>query len=931
MVAPMVERVFLGWDRPFVTRAADWLLACGDDLPRLLVVVPTSQSGRRLGEVLAERAGALLTPKIMTAGSFLRTPDPAVAADWIERVGWVETLEAVAEWADYQDLFPEAPADGDDWAGGLARELLKLRHSLQQNGLTLAAAARVLGGTVEAGRWQALGRLESKLEAKLRSWGYQSRSEVLAGGVAMPDGISGIVLTGVTEMPALVERAWLAWNGPVTVLIGAPVEEAQAFSASGRPLDCWTAKILPWPEGDAGSVRLVADSRQQATEALRAVAEQGTPSNEVALGSADAGTGEEVARAFTRHGWPAFHPAAVPVASGLARWFKVWSGWLADPKLATLMDLLAIPETAMLVGGRRAQRAECLSRLRNEWMVIRPADLRHRFATASFRSDAQRAAAQDVLAATESLEGWRSDFLRLPLVETMARLLAALGRASAEAAEESAAMLAWLHAAAPMLGRVARGPGFWLDLMLGGLPQPAPEPPEGRVIDVQGWLELLFEPGRHLVICGLNEGMVPARNAGDPWLGEAASQHLGLMVNAQRAARDAFLFQAMIEARREGGRADVICAKSGAGGESLLPSRLLLAAAQADLPARVRFLFRGIEPPEAGLRWHADWQWQPRLVDLPLRLSVTALTTYLACPFRYYLKHAVCMQSPEPDRVEWNARDFGTVAHEVMERWGRDGEARDLTQAEPLHRWLSAELDRIVGEWFGPRIPLAVRVQAEVLRQRLAWFARVQADARADGWETIEVEHKFELPFDDALVVAKIDRIDRHREHGGLRIIDYKTGKVASVAAAHRRKITAASVLPAHLSGDSPAVYSGQQNDKAADFQWLNLQLPLYVLALESRSENVPLPCYFTLGATENDVAIHQWADFSATDLAAAHRCAGWLVRQISTGVFWPPAEKVPYDDFAVLAAGKSLAGMVAPWQPEWPAAPAAELSQSGV
>ena len=55
---------------------------------------------------------------------------------------------------------------------------------------------------------------------------------------------------------------------------------------------------------------------------------------------------------------------------------------------------------------------------------------------------------------------------------------------------------------------------------------------DGRVIDVQGWLELFYEPGKHLVLCGMNEGMVPARNAGDPWLGEAAGKQLGLIVNA---------------------------------------------------------------------------------------------------------------------------------------------------------------------------------------------------------------------------------------------------------------------------------------------------------------------------------------------------------------------------------------------------------------
>ena len=910
MLPPLVERVFLGWDRPFLERAAEWLLARRDELPRLLVVVPTAQGGRRLREALAEHAEALLMPKIMTPGSFLQTPEPEVAADWTERVAWIETLEKITAWDAYQDLFPQAPEPGGDWAGGLAKEMVNLRHALQENGLTLAAAAKRLSNSIEAGRWQALGRLENLMEQQLRSWGMRSRSRVLAEGVTIPENITGIVLAGIAEMPPLVERAWLAWPGQVTALIGAPPAETHTFSAIGRPLPCWAGRIMPWPESPNGSVRLVADTRQQATEAMHAVAEAQSPSNEVALGTADQETGDEIARTFTRQGWPAFHPGTVPVTNGLARWFHVWSAWLADPKLAVMADLLALPETAALITGRRVDLAERLSRLRNDWMAIRPADLRHRIATTTFRSDTDRQSAENVLHAASLLEKRRADFLTGDFPEALTRLIDILSNSGHDTADESAAMLAWLAAAASLIRQVNRGPRFWLDLLLSQIPSPAPQPPPGRVIDVSGWLELFYEPGRHLVLCGMNEGKVPANNAGDPWLGDAAAGLLDLPVNATRAARDAFLYQAMLEARCHDGRVDVICAKSGTGGESLLPSRFLLAAAPADLPGRVKFLFRGIEPPEAGMRWHADWQWQTRKADAPARLSATSLATWLACPFRYYLKHCRGMQSPEPDRAEWNARDFGNVAHLVMEQWGLDPAARDLTDHEPLQAWLSAALDRIVDSQFGVLPPLAVRVQTEVLRQRLAWLARVQAKWRADGWETIAVEQKIEIPLGNATVVSKIDRIDRHRDHGELRIIDYKTGQAKEVDKAHRKKITASTTLPAHLPSDSPAVYTGEEKGKPAGFLWCNLQLPLYAVVLRNRDGLMPIPCYFNVGATESDVAIIEWSDFSATDLQAAQACTEWIVSQIAGGIFWPPADKTTYDDFAILTAGRTLLEM---------------------
>jgi ATP-dependent helicase/nuclease subunit B len=905
MLGPMTKRVFLGWDGAFLPKAAEWLLARRDTLPHTLVVVPTSQAGRRMREALAEQAGgALLSPKIATPGALMRTPDPAVAVDWMERLAWMETLESIDDWEAMRDLFPEAPETTGDWSGGLAAELTTLRRSLQENGLTLAAAARMLTKTIDSGRWEVLARLENRMERTLAAWGLQSRSKVLAEGLRLPDGIAAVVLAGITDAPPLLEKSLLAWNGPVTALIASPATEDEAFSPLGKPLECWSQRPLPWPDGAWGAVHLVADPRQEAAEALRVVADHKLPSNEVALGSADRDTGDELARVFTRAGWTAFHPAAQPVAAGLTRWLAVWREWLADPTLATLADLLAMPETSNLIDGSRSVKAELLARLRNDWMVIRTGDLRQRIDTVRFRSDAQRDNAHEVMRLADTLEKRRNIFLNGGFIEAMTELLGRM------ASEESAVFSDWLDAAAPVMRQLRREAVFWLSLMLDDIPAPSPPPPDGRVLDVQGWLELLYEPGRHLVLCGMNEGKVPARKSGDPFLGEAACGMLGLTRDADRTARDAFLYQAMLEARRDGGRVDVFCAKSGAGGESLLPSRLLLAAERDELPERVALLFRGVEPPEAGMRWHADWKWRPRAVEVPSSLSVTSFSTWLACPFRFYLKHALRMQSTEPGRIEWNARDFGTVAHEILERWGGDTAARDLTDPSVLHDRLSAVLDEVVGEWFGAQAPLAVRLQTESLRQRLLWFARKQAAICCDGWETIAVETKFELRIGPSIIRGTYDRLDRHPGTGALRVIDYKTGKVGNVEKAHRSKIVSSTVLPAHLPEGSPVIHDAADGTA---HRWSNLQLPLYALALKESHGVLPTPCYFHLGATDANVALEEWREFSEPDLTAAAACAEWIAGQIAAGVFWPPAEKPGYDDFEVLAAGRTLGEMCEP------------------
>lgn len=898
----MIERVFLGWDQPFLLEAAAWLLEHKDSLPHWCVVVPTAQSGRRLREAMAEVAGAVLSPKVVTPGSFLKLRDDQAAADWIERVAWIEILETITDWSPYEALFPEPPGDGKNWAVGLAQEMVRLRHSLQENGLLLSSAARKLRETVEAERWEALGKLEDLVERKIQQWGMKSRSRLLAEGIVLPENFHRIVLAGVPEMPPLVERAWLAWNRPVIALIGAPATDEHQFSASGRPLASWSERPLSWPDG---SIQVVADPRQQTVVALRVIGELKTPSSGIALGSADTEVGDELARAFTREGWPAFHPAATPVTGGLARWFKIWSNWLADPTLATLADLLSMPETGVLVAGKCAQKAKCLAELRDRWMVTRTEDLRRRISTLPSRQSWEQESAEELLKAAETLEGWRASFLGENLTGPMGRMLGALARTGPLAEEASGLMLDWLAEASYLMGQVKRGPGFWIELMLSEVPSPALRPPDGRVIDVQGWLELYHEPGQHLVLCGMNEGKVPARSGGEPWLSEASRDKLGLIKDSDRAARDGFLYQSMLESRRAAGRVDVICGKSGSGGESLLPSRLLLAGNRDELPMRVKTLFQEVTPPEAGMRWHADWQWKPRIVAAPARLNVTSLRDYLACPFRYYLKHVVNMRTSEPDRAEWNARDFGTVAHEVLERWGRDPEAKEFDQTEALHARLSNELDRVVVEWFGSKVPLAIRIQTEALRQRFLWLSQVQAANRQAGWEVFDVERKVELTAGEAKIIAKIDRIDRHRESGQLRVLDYKTGAVDSVEKAHRKKHGTSSIPPRHLPPDCPAFYDGEEKGKSARFLWLNLQVPLYSAALIELGEPLATPCYFSMGSTAAEVEIHQWAGFEMADLEAAQLCAGWIAQQIAASVFWPPAEKIIYDDYKELAAGR--------------------------
>lgn len=895
----MPKRIFLGYDSPFLPKLTSHLLQDRAALAETLVIVPTSQSGRILRESLAENATALLAPTVATPGSLLHLEDPAIAPTWLEKIAWIESLESLAtsDWEKLTGLFSKPPdtTSGNDWAISLASEIVSLRATLQDHRHNLFSASKFLTHTPEATRWENLAALENLAEKQLSAWHYTSRSTALRGNFSLPQGYKKIILAGVTEMPPCLARTFENYPGEIVVIIAAPESEMDHFSPLGIPTGQWAARELP----EHVRVNIAADPAQQAKLALETLAETGATSSEIALGSADDQTGDILARTLTENGWSAFHPAAAQPLPALVRWLHAWADWLAKPSSRHLAALLDLPESSNLIGGFRAQNLLRLNSLRDKHPTSEPRAL------LDLTSEKDATLNQTI----RTLLTLRDSFLSSGFPNSIRAHLTAL-RADGESARRTASQIDdFLETATPVFVKIDRPHGFWMNVLLSELPSPSAQPPTGRVIDIQGWLELLYEPGKHLVICGMNETFVPSRSGGEPWLSETIRKALGLNSDSERHARDAYLLHAMIKMREADGSTHLICGKNGTGGETYLPSRLLLQVARENLVSTVKNLFREIEPPEANLIWTRDFQWQTPAAELPERLSVTALRGYLACPFRFYLNNIVGMGATEPDRREMNARDFGSVTHFVLECWGNDLEARQLSDPEKLSAYLDAKLIEVIAHDFGKKIPLAIRIQAQSIRQRLEWFAIEQANCAANGWEILHIERKFGIPSNGFTISGKIDRIDRHRETGQLRVIDYKTGKAEDTEKAHRQKITASTRIPGHLEGKTaPFQSTTDAKGKPAEFFWKNLQLPLYALAesLDSNGE-IPIPTYISLGQTEDNVKFTTWDTFSAEDLESAKICTDWITASIADRNFWPPSEKVQYDDFALLSQHQPL------------------------
>lgn len=399
--------------------------------------------------------------------------------------------------------------------------------------------------------------------------------------------------------------------------------------------------------------------------------------------------------------------------------------------------------------------------------------------------------------------------------------------------------------------------------------------PRAGQIEMLGWLDLHHDPAPILILAGFNDGAIPQAVSADAFLPDGLREHLGILANGRRYARDLYLLEAIRHSREH---VTFIAGRQAADGEPLTPSRLLLAGEQHLLPARVlrlcdpahalrRNLPYGAPPagPTSGFRVPEV----PGGVIDPLSMSVTEFGWYLRCPFRYYLKYIRRLRQVEDASVELDALQFGNLTHEVLQHFGEDPDYSRSTDPLRIAGYLEELLvDRARAGYGSDPLP-AIRIQLARLRERLRVFARYQARRSADGWVIRHCE--FELPAETFLEIpdqapmrikGKIDRIDQNERDGSWMIIDYKTSE----------------------AGKTPD--RTHKASRSSGRVWDDLQLPLYHhLAAQHGVSGVVQLAYMNLPKKAEQETLHV-ARWSLADLDDAIGTARDIVRNVRAGRF---------------------------------------------
>jgi hypothetical protein len=309
-------------------------------------------------------------------------------------------------------------------------------------------------------------------------------------------------------------------------------------------------------------------------------------------------------------------------------------------------------------------------------------------------------------------------------------------------------------------------------------------------VELLGWLDLSLDDAPALVVIGLNHPFVPGSVTSDPFLPGALRSKLRMADNERRYARDVFAMHLMLSSRKS---VRFIVGRNGADGSPTPPSRLLAATPAMDSARRVRTLLGGRrepvvvehqwdEGPEKGLLPIPEFERQSDPSEIVKTMSVTAFRDYLACPYRFYLRHVLKLKPLDDSTSELAANQFGDLVHGSLELFG-ESDDRDESDRSKIETLLLEYLHQYAAEHYGDTASTAVTLQVAQAERRLKAVAKAQAGRIADGWTIHASEASVDEKGGAGIDVGgkrmglrgRFDRIDFHKATGRWAIRDYKT------------------------------------------------------------------------------------------------------------------------------------------------------------
>lgn len=318
-------------------------------------------------------------------------------------------------------------------------------------------------------------------------------------------------------------------------------------------------------------------------------------------------------------------------------------------------------------------------------------------------------------------------------------------------------------------------------------------------------------------VCGLVEGQFPRRCAPEPLFGDALrfqlqQQGFPVLTSRDNDLQESFLCE--FAQTRAVAALTLTYPLHASDGVPLLRAFVLDSLNAAPAAAR-RMNVVPAAPVRPARRYSLQ---EPRVLDgiraANTSFRPTALEDYLQCPFRFFARRTLRLRDPaEAPEERLNPLRLGTIIHEAINRWHKDGGRQDLT------RVLDEEWRRTLAE---QRIPPSWKAETDRLLLERSVRSYAVKGATPPEWETA-TEIDLELTAGDFRFAGRADRVDRNST-GQARVLEFK---FVGAAGLKRRK------------------------EKLG--QGLAIQAPLYARALEQRGFE---PVAYSIVGLRGDTAL---------------------------------------------------------------------------
>ncbi|TFG81321.1 MAG: PD-(D/E)XK nuclease family protein, partial [Chromatiales bacterium] len=699
------------------------------------------------------------------------------------------------------------------WALQTGDILQQLRADLVEGGLLLRDVVRLHAADLEElERWRDMAALEEHYLAQLHGLGLLDPHAARIGHadrIEAPPNVTRLVVACAPDLslPATQTIERLGADLHVDILVAAPADHAALFDMWGRPLpEAWQA--VRFDPDDPQEDLVLAGSPQGQCQAVidRIATDPSMPApDDIAIGVPDPSVIPFMLSTLADNGIEAFDPSDKPLRDhSLCHLLVLLCGLVTERSYRTFSRFIRHPDAL-----------QYLTRVPSQ-LLVELDEFQHTFLPLTFDSMSARlhderggtlnaASFPAVHAAVAATAALLHGFEQQPFAEAMRTFLQACfdartleaGQAQDDEFSQAARLVdAALHEieSAPFTSfRLSSAQTAQLFAKrLGEQSYHRERAAEG--IDLLGWLELVWTDAPCLFVTGMNEGQVPDSRIGDSFMPDSLRSRLGLTCDATRLARDTFLMRICIESRRRAGRACFIAGKTSTEGDPLKPSRLLFRCSDADLPRRAALFFGDVETSRPMLPASITFRLTPpagvsaveqrdmegeavpsrgacrslSTVPLPAKLSVTAFSSYLACPFRFYLSNILGMQEADDSKRDLDALDFGSIVHELLEDMAGRPELVTCSDPERLAAYLVAGARTLFEQRFGGELAAPLLVSLDADCERLKAVARVQTALIDEGWEISANEQKLQMEIGGIVVRGKLDRIDRHKSTGRL-------------------------------------------------------------------------------------------------------------------------------------------------------------------